>query len=110
MGAPLVFNTPVDRAVRASGQTREKWAEDCMLSTSTLMKARSPEEYRGAIHWTSLALIGMKMGKIGWYEEVDSNDPRLRQIARRMISTRGRGAPRFADRLNAGKPNLRLVS
>jgi hypothetical protein len=103
------FNTPIDRAVRRSGITRTQFAEEAMLSTSTLLKGRALDPNRGRIHWTSLVMIGARMGIFHPGETITEDDPRLRKLApKHLRSSHGRGAPRWDEFL--GRRHLRLVS
>lgn len=108
MSRALVFNTRVDEYVRKSGVSRRQFAEEALISPSSLLKARAADPDRGKIHWTTLALIGMRMGVIGWHESVSPDDKRLRAIARGLVSTRGRGAPRY-DQVSHTR-HLRVVA
>lgn len=113
MSKALIFETPVDQFIRANYSSRAEFARKAWLSTSTVLKARALQESRGKIHWTSLVLIGIEMGVFRYGEWVDSTDPRLEALAGELVSTRGRGAPRYKDLPKAHKPraqHLRLVS
>ena len=92
----LEFDTVVDAYVRTSGETRRKFAEQALISPSTLLKARALDPARGRLHWTSLVLIGVRMGIFKYGESIGEDDPRLRKLAPGNLRTsRGRGAPRW---------------
>lgn len=96
MSTARTFNTPVDRYVRRSGVTRKALAQSAMVSTSSLYKARALNTKKGKLHWTTLVLIGARMGIFRYGESVDEHDPRLKKLARAsMRSNRGKGAPNF---------------
>lgn len=97
MSKPLIFETPVDRFIRASRLSRAEFARRAWLSAATVLKARALEEHRGRLHWTSLVLIGIQMGIFRYGESIHQDDPRLKWLAGGLVSTRGRGAPRYAE-------------
>jgi len=90
MGRALIFDTTVDVAVRQSGETRKKFAVGAHVSVYTLRKARGLD--RGNLHWTSLVLIGIKMGRFRYGEVVREDDPRLRALAPGHVTARGSAA------------------
>lgn len=97
MSRALIFDTPIDMWIRAQGMTRKEFAEHARLSAATVLKARALDGRRGKIHWTSLVLIGLRMGIFSHNEWIDSDDDRLWQLAGALVSYKGRGAPRFGE-------------
>ncbi len=97
MSAPLVFDTPIDRLVRATGLTRIQIARMARVSVASLLKGRAADPVRGRLHWTTAFMIGAALGVFAPNEVVSADDPRLRRLMRGLISTRGRGAPRYHE-------------
>ncbi len=102
MSRALTFNTLTDRRVRKAirdskvKMTRAAIAADARVSPATLLKIRALDWERGNIHWTSLVMVGIWLGIFEYGESVNENDPRLRQIAPRyMTSSRGRCAKQW---------------
>ena len=96
MSRTRTFDTRVDRAVRRSGLTRRAFAEEALVSTASLYKARALDPERGRLHWTTLVLIGIRLGIFAYGELVNEDDPRLRKLApRRLISSRGSRAHKW---------------
>lgn len=95
MGRRSNFPTTIDEKVRQSGMTCKDFAESALISPSTLLKGRAGDPARGGLHWTSLVLIGIRIGVFEYNVPIGPNDPRLEEIYRGIISSRGRGAPRF---------------
>lgn len=110
MGRAREFDTYVDNAVRQTGRTRKDFARRARVSTSTLFKARALDPDKGGIHWTSLYLIGLEMGVFSIGEWVDEHDPRLKKLARSLVSTRGRMAANFEPLPRAKKKRRHLRS
>ena len=98
MSRALEFDTKVDKFVRSTGRSRRQIALEAQVSTSTLLKARALNPDRGRIHWTSLVMIGARMGIFSYGEMIGEDDPRLRLLAPSNLRTsRGRGAPHWYD-------------
>lgn len=97
MSNPLVFDTPIDRLVRATGMSRIEIARLAKVSVTSLLKGRAADPVRGRLHWTTAFMIGVALGVFPPNEPVDHDDPRLRKLMRGLISTRGRGAPRYRE-------------
>jgi hypothetical protein len=92
----LEFDTTVDKFVRRTGRSRRQIALEAHVSPSTLLKARALDPRRGRLHWTSLVLIGIRMGVFDYGEQISEDDPRLRKLAPSSLRTsRGRGAPHY---------------
>lgn len=94
--------------------SRAEFARRAWLSTSTVLKARALDVNRGKIHWTSLVLVGIQMGVFRYGESISQDDPRLELLAGGLVSTRGRGAPRYVElpstRQRSRKRHLQLVA
>lgn len=109
MSHALKFDTPFDKAVRASGLTRAEFARRAMVSVSTLYKGRALNPDRGKIHWTSIVMMGTQAGIFRLGEDVFEDDPRVAYLVNGLVGKRGRGAARWNE-FQSTRPRLSLAS
>lgn len=103
----------MDEYVRLTGMSRAKLSKAVGIAASTLYKARALDPHRGRIHWTTLAVIGAYMGLIADGEIVTPDHPVVKLLGAELISSRGRGTPRYNDVFRPRRQrarHLRLVS